>query len=133
VAVQRSVAGVAIRDRKIFVAQRKAGGSMGERWEFPGGKVEAGERDEDALVREFQEELELSITVGPLIGKTSFVHNGVMRELYAYEVSFSGEPSSLHEHLQVRWVSLPELNTLRFADSDGKIVGAIVSYLEKKP
>jgi 8-oxo-dGTP diphosphatase len=63
-----SVAGIARQGAALFIARRKPGGSLGGKWEFPGGKVEEGESAEQALVREYAEELSLPIRVGEEIG-----------------------------------------------------------------
>ena len=55
--------GVLQKDGLFFIQQRPANGLMADLWEFPGGKINQGEKPEDALVREFQEELQFSIQV----------------------------------------------------------------------
>ncbi|MCF8105900.1 MAG: A/G-specific adenine glycosylase, partial [Desulfohalobiaceae bacterium] len=60
-------AGVLVRDGRILIQKRPPGGLMPHLWEFPGGKIKPGESPAEALIREFQEELELSITVGEKI------------------------------------------------------------------
>ncbi|MDR1059439.1 MAG: NUDIX domain-containing protein, partial [Treponema sp.] len=81
-----SVAGVAIEGGRLFIARRKEGGDLGGRWEFPGGKVEPGEGDGEALVREYQEELGVPIEVGPFLSSASFTHRGKEYALHAYRV-----------------------------------------------
>ena len=61
------VAAIILNDGKVFATQRGYGGFKGW-WEFPGGKIEAGECPEEALVREIREELEAEIKVGELFG-----------------------------------------------------------------
>lgn len=61
-------------DRRILIAQRPAGKSMAGLWEFPGGKVEAGETPEDAIIRELQEELGISTQVACLAPLTFASH-----------------------------------------------------------
>jgi 8-oxo-dGTP diphosphatase len=56
--VIRVVAGIAVSGNKIFIARRSPNKSLAGLWEFPGGKVEAGESDEAALHREFKEEFD---------------------------------------------------------------------------
>lgn len=120
-----SVAGIALRDGLVFVARRKPGGSMGGRWEFPGGKIETGETPEDTLVREFQEELGLDVRPGPFMGESGFENAGVRFRLLAYRVEFKGEPAFLAEHEEVRWASRRELDTLDLSPSDRSLVGFI--------
>jgi 8-oxo-dGTP diphosphatase len=125
----RSIAGIAIRGSAVFVARRKPGGSMGGRWEFPGGKLEPGETDRDAAVREYREEFELGIVVGQAIGASSFSNAGKVYELAAVLVGFDGEPMTLHEHDQYRWVGREALVELDLADSDRSLLPFILPLL----
>jgi 8-oxo-dGTP diphosphatase len=125
----RSVAGISLRGVSVFVARRKPGGSMGGRWEFPGGKLEAGESYRDAVIREFREEFELEIVVGQAIGDSSFQNDGRRYELTAVLVDFDGEPGTLHEHDQYRWVAGEALGELDLADSDRSLLPFILPLL----
>jgi 8-oxo-dGTP diphosphatase len=125
----RSVAGISLRGASVFVARRKPGGSMGGRWEFPGGKLEPGECDRDAAIREFREEFDLDIVVGRSIGESSFRNGGKQYELVAVLVDFDGDPPALHEHDTCRWVDRRTLGELEFADSDRSLLPFILPLL----
>lgn len=127
----RSVAGICIKNNKIFIAKRIPGGSMGERWEFPGGKVEPGETDEEALIREYQEELGSPVTVGPCVAQAEFEHHDQKRQLFAYTVDIPDMDYVLTEHTQWRWATIDEIETLNFADSDKKLLSALRQYLQR--
>jgi 8-oxo-dGTP diphosphatase len=116
--MRHSVAGIAIEEGRVFIARRKAGGDMGGKWEFPGGKVEEGESDSDALQREFLEEFGIAVTVGPLLGSGEFFHNGQKFALNGYRVFFASHRFNMTEHDECRWAALDELETLDFTDSD---------------
>jgi len=121
-----SVAGVAVRTvsrlrQELFVARRLPGGDLGGKWEFPGGKVEEGESDQEALIREFQEELNVMVEVQSFIGETDFVHGDTRFTLRFYWVKLLSENIVLSAHSQWRWVSMEEINRLDFADSDRKL------------
>ncbi|MDR1024281.1 MAG: NUDIX domain-containing protein [Treponema sp.] len=131
-----SVAGIARRGDKLFIARRIPGGSLGGKWEFPGGKVEAGEGAEEALVREFQEEFSLSIEAGEELAQAAFVHHGVERKLRAYLVHFgSADPADavLSCHEEWKWAPLEEIEKLDFAPSDLKLLPALKTYLQANP
>jgi 8-oxo-dGTP diphosphatase len=127
--IQQSVAGIAIEQGKVFIARRKAGGALGGKWEFPGGKVEPGEGDEQALIREYAEELGVSIKIGPRLGSASFEHRG-HHSLHAYRVYFQEYPIRLSEHTEWRWARFEEIQALDFADSDRKLFPALQAYLD---
>ncbi|MDR1576316.1 MAG: NUDIX domain-containing protein [Treponema sp.] len=130
---KRSVAGIAIEGGALFIARRKPGGGLGGKWEFPGGKAEAGENDEAALRREYREEFGLAIETGPLLAGTSFVHKGNTFSLNAYRVFFEdGEPGGricLNEHTEWRWAALEDIEKMDFADSDRGLFPALKVYL----
>jgi mutator protein MutT len=126
-----SVAGIALRDGKFFIAHRLPGGSLGGKWEFPGGKAEKGEGAEETLIREFQEEFSLPIRVGKRLGKSLFLHNGVERTLLAYRIYFDGDgPPVLSDHEEWKWASIAEIEGLDFAPSDLNLLPALKAYLE---
>jgi 8-oxo-dGTP diphosphatase len=125
-----SVAGIAIEGGRIFIARRKPGGDLGGKWEFPGGKTEAGESGEAALVREFQEEFGTTVEPGPLLGTAAFEHRGAAFDLRAYRVFFTGGELRPAEHSEWRWVPFAELAALDFAGSDRLLFPALQAYLE---
>jgi 8-oxo-dGTP diphosphatase len=130
--IKRSVAGIACKEGRFFIARRKAGGDLGGKWEFPGGKAEEGESDQAALLREYREEFGLSITAGPLLASASFEHKGSTFCLNAYRVFFSEAEIRLIEHSEQRWASLAEIETLDFAGSDRKLLAELVSYFKQE-
>ncbi|MDR3276109.1 MAG: (deoxy)nucleoside triphosphate pyrophosphohydrolase [Treponema sp.] len=125
-----SVAGIALRERQVLIARRLPGGDLGEKWEFPGGKVEPGESCEEALVREFGEEFGVSIQAGELLASSSFIHKGQERLLYAYRVFLGDEALRLREHSELRWASLEELGGLDFAGSDQGLLAELKLKLQ---
>lgn len=116
---KRSVAGIAVREGRILVAKRAEGGPIGLRWEFPGGKVEAGESDEAALVREFDEELGIVVQPLRIIGEGSFESSSGRRQLAAWLVELPPESVfQLREHTDIAWVEAKSLDGIDLADSD---------------
>ncbi len=128
-----SIACIAYENGKIFIARRNPTGQMGDRWEFPGGKVEAGESDQDSIVRELQEEFGITVSVGEKIGETNFKHCGDDFSLHAYFVKFPhdgiNERFTLTEHSDYKWVELAEIPELNFVDSDLLIYPQVCKFI----
>jgi 8-oxo-dGTP diphosphatase len=122
---RESVAGIAVKGNKLFVARRRQGGDLGGKWEFPGGKVRAGESHSDTLKREYIEELSVPIEVGEKIGEAQFLHGNTRFFLSALRVVLQSDEISLKEHSEYRWVTIEELERLDFADSDRRIFPAL--------
>ncbi len=102
---------------------------MGGKWEFPGGKGEPGESDQEAIAREFDEEFGLTVEVGATIGESSFENAGKRYALAALLVSFEGEPPVLREHEQVLWVDAEALSALDLSDSDRSLLPFVIPLL----
>jgi 8-oxo-dGTP diphosphatase len=98
---------------------------MGDKWEFPGGKVEEGESCEEALKREYREEFGVDIRLGAFLGSARFEHRGIPRLVKAYRIFFTDTDFKLSEHTQWRWATLPEIQELDFVDSDRKLLPAL--------
>lgn len=113
---------------RYFVAKRLPGGDMGGKWEFPGGKLEAGESCQGALEREYQEEFGLRISVSMLVGEVTFSHDGHDFLLSAFSVVMPEDLRGikLAEHSEWRWATLDEILALDFADSDRKLLGFLI-------
>jgi A/G-specific adenine glycosylase len=109
-------------DGRILIAQRPLEGLLGGLWEFPGGKLQAGETRADALRREIKEELGLEIVVGrPLVTiKHTYTHFRI--SLHAYHAQYvSGKPQNI-EVANHAWVRLDDLDQYPFAVTDQKII-----------
>lgn len=91
--MKQVVAGVARRDQGWWLVRRGPGMKHPGMWEFPGGKLEAGESPVEALRRELWEELGVPVQVGAALGSA----RGEGLELHAFEIHFEGEPE-LREH-----------------------------------
>ena len=110
------VVGGAILDGagQVLAAQRGRGRSHEGLWELPGGKVEPGERDQDALVRELQEELRVTVAVGSRLG----ISRWRRVELIAFACTLlEGEPVAT-EHHELRWVDADEIGRLTWTPAD---------------
>ena len=132
-----SIACIALVGKKVLIAHRNPTGQMGGRWEFPGGNVEEGESDTEAVIREFREEFGVDVTVGEEIAEAGFVHNGTDVTLHAYRVFVPHDgleiPYVLTEHTGYRWAGIDEVEGLSFVDSDLKLYPAVRQYIEALP
>ena len=117
-----STAGIAFKNNKFLLALRLPGTSIGESWEFPGGKAEKGETPEEALSREFLEELNIVIKVGGRICNGNFKNREKVFEIYGFLIQLESENFVLSEHSKVGWFSLDEMASLKMAGSDMQIV-----------
>jgi 8-oxo-dGTP diphosphatase len=123
-----AVVGAAIvRDGRVLAARRTFPAGAAGRWEFPGGKVEAGETPEDALVREVAEELGCTIAVtGWLPGEVAI---GTRHVLTVATASLAaGEPHP-HEHDEVRWLGADELGGVDWLEPDRPFLPHVAAYL----
>jgi len=117
-----STAGIAIKDNKFLLALRLPGTSIGESWEFPGGKAETGETPEEALIREFKEELNIDIVVGKRVCNGKFKNKEKEFEIFGFLIELGSEKFLLTEHSKIGWFSLDEMASLKMAGSDKQMV-----------
>ena len=111
------VVGAAILDRgRVLAARRTTPAAAAGRWEFPGGKVEAGESPDDALVREIAEELGCVVEVVSWLAGEVPIGDSHRLAVAAVRV-VSGEPVP-HEHDAVRWLGADELDDVDWLEPD---------------
>ncbi len=119
------VAALIKKDGKYLVAKRSDDSPLGGKWEFPGGKVESGETDTQALEREIVEELNTLVTVGKLLATAEIDENTVLK-LYACEHKLGGYHPK--EHSEITWVvSLSDLSGYDLAPADADLLSQIVN------
>lgn len=111
-----------IRDgERILICQRPANKARGLLWEFPGGKVEAGESKQEALVRECREELDVTLTVGSVYAELTHEYPDITVKLTLFEACIAeGVPRRI-EHADIRWVYPAEITTYPFCPADKEI------------
>lgn len=113
------VAGVASDGDTVFACRRSADRSSGGMWEFPGGKVEAGESPQEALARELREELGVEVSVGSLLDRSTTVVGAIQIDLACYAVVFLGDPpTSSTDHDELRWIPRDQLGGFDWASPD---------------
>lgn len=111
-------AGAVCREGRIMICQRKPGGHQPLKWEFPGGKLEAGESPEQALARELREELGIEARVGRILDAQRIADDGrdLLVLFYFAEIA-SGEPEPLDCNA-VAWAEPAGLLRYDLAESD---------------
>jgi 8-oxo-dGTP diphosphatase len=114
---------------RFLVQQRPAGAKRGLLWEFPGGKVEPGESDSQALVRECREELGVELKVGDRRWAGRHRYEDVDVELVLYDAEIvSGSPVPLRAN-DLRCLSAREMRSLPFCEADIPLLNALESGL----
>ncbi|MGN7860570.1 (deoxy)nucleoside triphosphate pyrophosphohydrolase [Microbacterium sp. 22303] len=127
------VGAVLIRDGAVLSAQRSPHMSLAGFWEFPGGKVEAGETPQVALAREMREELLCTVTIGDHIDTIRHEYNfGVVTLTTFYATLVEGEPQ-LTEHSELRWIPVPDLLNVEWADADVPTVKRVMRDRTPRP
>ena len=121
----RVVAGVVMDAGRVMIARRQARLRMGGLWEFPGGKVEEGESDQDALIRELKEELNLVVKVHEFLGESTHDDGRGPLLLVAYRCSIVSGEMTLHDHDAVRFVSPEDFGSYTFAPADIPLLDAV--------
>ena len=122
------VAGALIRGTRVLATRRVAGRSQGGLWEFPGGKIEPGETPQQALQRELNEELGLSVAVGPWMATSEVVVRDRPLRMRLYEVQGTGQ-LQLHDHDALVWVNAERLLKLRWAPADVPLLNRVAERL----
>lgn len=120
-------AAIIIRDGRIFIAQRRPRDHLAGMWEFPGGKVEAGETPQQCLKRELWEELEMGAVIGRFLGSSVYHYDHISIELMAYRAFWNGHPIRLISHQACRWASPGQLADYPFTPADLPFVRRLVS------
>ena len=120
-------------DGRIFVARRPPGKALAGGWEFPGGKIEAGETAEQALEREILEELEINIAVGEALPASSYDYDFGTVVLYPFRASILSGVINLTEHPEGRWVTREELPKLTWVPADIPIMHHLITACPQAP
>ncbi len=111
-------AAVIRRNGRILVARRAPGQARAGLWEFPGGKVEAGETPQACLVREIWEELGIRIAVGALVAENVHHYPETTIHLLAFAATLTAGSPRLTVHDALRWLPPADLPLLALAPAD---------------
>jgi mutator protein MutT len=110
---------------QILIDRRKASGTMGGLWEFPGGKIEQGETAAECIVREIQEELAIEITVGDQLISIDHTYPTFHLTLIVHHCQhISGTPQPI-ESEEICWVNISDLDNYQFPAANVGIIQAL--------
>lgn len=127
------VVGAAIvRDGRLLAARRAYPPELAGRWELPGGGVEPGEREADALCRECREELGTDVEVGGQVGTDLPIgdpHGGRVLRIREARLRPGAPEPVAHEHGELRWVGAAEIAGLGWLDADRAVVAELRALL----
>lgn len=113
---------------QVFATQRGYG-DYKDFWEFPGGKIEAGETPEEALKREIWEELETRIVVERLVTTVEWDYPQFHLTMHSYWCSVESGQLILKEHEAARWLAKDQLESVEWLPADWKIIERIKGLL----
>lgn len=110
------------QDNKILLFQRPTHKARGLQWEFPGGKIEPGETPSQALIRECQEELDITVSVVEELARTVHGYPDITIDLTLLRCQIEWGTPKLREHIAMAKVSRAEALLLDLAPADRKLL-----------
>ena len=122
------VAAIIIKDGQVFATQRGYGEFQGW-WEFPGGKMEAGESPQLALKREIREELDAEIEVKELLETVEWDYPNFHLTMHCFICNLLSESLHLNEHEAATWLNLENLRSVKWLPADEILLEKIAEYL----
>lgn len=118
------------KDGFLLAAQRGATMTLPLKWEFPGGKIEAGETPGECLHRELQEEMAISVVIGAALVPRTHHYPDFIVTLYPFVCQLATAEIELREHAAMRWLAPAEMLTLDWAAADLPVVADYLSIAE---
>ena len=110
---------------KFMICQRPAHKARGLLWEFVGGKTEPGESMEDALVRECQEELDITVSVGDIFTQVIHEYPDIHIRLTLFNCTIADGTPKLLEHHDLKWITPAQIPQFDFCPADEDILKMI--------
>ena len=122
------VAAIIMRGKEIFATQRGYGQWHGW-WEFPGGKMEAGESSQEALRREIREELDAEIEIGDLLETVEWDYPEFHLTMHCFICTLLSESVHLNEHEAAAWLTKDTLSTVKWLPADEGLIKRLHTIL----
>ena len=123
------VAAIIIKDGQVFATQRGYGEFQGW-WEFPGGKMEAGESPQEALKREIREELDADVLVKELLETVEWDYPNFHLTMHCFICSLLSGSIHLNEHEAATWLTHATLKSVKWLPADEILLDKIAEYLK---
>jgi 8-oxo-dGTP diphosphatase len=121
------VAAIIKNNNKIFTTRRSYG-EFQNMWEFPGGKMEIGETQEEALAREIKEELELDIDISNSLTTVDYDYPNFHLIMHCFICTICGGKLHLNAHNDAKWTTLDELDNLNWVPADILVIEKLKEY-----
>lgn len=120
--MKKVTAAILTKGNKILIAKRSATDKLADKWEFPGGKVEAGETPKECLTREMKEEFQIDVKVKDFFARSVYTYESGTIELLAYWAVTDDTNLRPMVHDEYQWVRPEELEQFDFAPADIEFV-----------
>ena len=125
------VAGIIINQNKILIGKRKDKDIGGGKWEFPGGKIEIGETNSEALERELYEELGISVKIGKELMNYEHMFKTTIYNISFMEIiDYEGEICN-NAHSEIKWVKFSNLLEYDFISGDDRFIQSLIKSKSK--
>lgn len=126
---KKIVVAAIIKDNDEYLCTQRAEGKhtyTSGKYEFPGGKVEAGETYKEALIREIREELSMEIIIGEKITLIKHQYPDFFLELHCYNCTCQKRELKLNVHINYKWLNKKELKTLNWTEADLPLIDLLI-------
>ena len=120
------VAALVVEDGRFLICRRPVGKARAGLWEFAGGKVEPGETPQAALIRECQEELDVTLRVDDVYFEVVHAYPDITVRLTLFRATIASGTLTKKEHDELRWITPPEIRNFAFCPADEAILEKIV-------
>ena len=122
------VAALIWNEDKFLICQRPATKARALMWEFVGGKVEKGETKEEALIRECQEELGITLNVGDIFMEVIHEYPDITIRLTLFNATIKSGTIQMLEHNDIEWITPLEIPNYQFCPADEEILSRLINY-----